>query len=464
MSEDRRRAMPQHLRTLLAAGTTGALTDGQLLERFLAREGEAAELAFATLVELHGPMVLRVCRSILRDGHAAHDAFQATFLVLARRARSLWVRDSLGPWLYQVAYRLANRARAESSRRRRLESRAAVLAAGSPGPTTAESDLGEILHEELSRLPATYRSAVVLCCLEGLTIEQAAGRLGWPTGTVQSRLARGRERLRARLTRRGLAPAAVAATLGLADDPAFAVVTSHLAEVTITAATRFAASRPLAAGTVPTAATLLAEGALETMIRNSVKTTALAVLAAGLAIAGAGAFAQQLGRGQREPDGRPTDVIKPPPARPSAAGGFAERFTLPGPPPGGRMEIQIVGPDEERHRLTLEPEGSGRFRVLWDMHGKYGELRNLSFISSAVEVAALDEAGLPRRLPTLARGAPTTGTMPASTPGSDYDRRLQELERKLDRVLKVLEATPGDHGMSGDHGMPTRGSGGLRSQ
>src|SRR5688500_5567942 len=150
-------------------------------------------------------MVLRVCRGILRDGHDAEDAFQATFLILARKARSLWVRDSPGPWLHGVAYRVASTARSTVSRRRSKERQAAERMSA----VVAErdwDDLGAVVHEELNRLPGRYRAAVVLCCLEGLTQQQAAQQLGWPLGTVQSRLARGRERLRLRLTRRGLAP------------------------------------------------------------------------------------------------------------------------------------------------------------------------------------------------------------------------------------------------------------------
>ena len=111
----------RHLQTLCSVGTVGGLTDGQLLERFTARSDEVAELAFAALVERHGPMVLRVCRSVLRDPHDVEDAFQATFLVFVSRAGSLWVRDSLGPWLHQVAHRVAAFSRSSTSRRRRHE-------------------------------------------------------------------------------------------------------------------------------------------------------------------------------------------------------------------------------------------------------------------------------------------------------------------------------------------------------
>ncbi|QEH32428.1 ECF RNA polymerase sigma factor SigE [Aquisphaera giovannonii] len=437
----------RHLRTLFAAGANGTLTDGQLLERFLAREGEAAELAFATLVELHGPMVLRVCRTILRDGHDADDAFQATFLVLARRARSLWVRDSLGPWLHQVARRVATHARAELLRRREAESRAAESAPRGTPATPAEFDLGDILHEELSRLPASYRSAVVLCCLEGLTVEQAAGRLGWPMGTVQSRLARGRQRLRERLTRRGLAPAVVATAVMSSADRAGAAVPAGLAESATAAAMRFAASQPIATGTVPAAAIALAEGVLGTMTRSSVKIAGTALVAAGLAVAGVGAFARQSG-----PDPFVAAAAAAPPGAGRGEAGAAgpestafDRFTIPVPPPGGRVVIDIEGPGSERRRLVVEPDGKGLHRLRDEYKNEHGSgTRTLT--CSNVEITALLPPSEARKAfilppPVGLHPGPMTATVP------DTERRIQELEHKLDRVLKVLEDTRGDHGM-----------------
>ena len=125
-------AVLRQLRTLFNVGTVRELTDGQLLERFATDRGESAELAFAVLVERHGPMVLRVCRGVLNDPHDTQDAFQATFLVLVRKARALWVRDSLGPWLHQVAYRTASCARSTAARRRRHERRAAIPVGSGP--------------------------------------------------------------------------------------------------------------------------------------------------------------------------------------------------------------------------------------------------------------------------------------------------------------------------------------------
>jgi HlyD family secretion protein len=165
----------RQLGTLLAVGTAGELTDGQLLERFATRAGDAAEQAFATLVERHGPMVLRVCRGVLIDPNDVEDAFQATFLVLVQKARSLWVCDSLGPWLHQVALRTASCARSAAARRQRHERVAAVSVRASH----AESHdyLGHVLHEEIDRLPERFRVSVVLCDLEGRTHEQAARHL-----------------------------------------------------------------------------------------------------------------------------------------------------------------------------------------------------------------------------------------------------------------------------------------------
>ncbi len=145
----------RQLSALFNEGVTGAVTDGQLLERFATRRGEASEHAFAALVERHGPVVMRLCRSILRDEHEAQDAFQATFLVLAQRAGSLWVRDSIGPWIHSVAYRVASCARAAAIRRRRHERRHAELAAGRLAVYHDEDrgDLEAVVHEEIDRLP-----------------------------------------------------------------------------------------------------------------------------------------------------------------------------------------------------------------------------------------------------------------------------------------------------------------------
>ena len=274
-SSNERGAALRRVRAAFDVGAVRELTDGQLLERFATDRGEAAELAFSALVERHGPMVLRVARGVLGDAHEAQDAFQATFLVLVRRARGLWVRDSLGPWLHQVARRTASCARLGAARRRHHERQAA----GAPREVRPEpaDDLAGLLHEEVDRLPGRYRAAVVLCDLEGRTHEQAARHLGWPVGTVKSRLSRGRDRLRDRLIRRGLAPTSgVLVASSLAD----ASLPSSLVDAAVRAASRALAAPGLAAGP----AAILAREVLRSMtILYWSKLAASAVLAGATA-------------------------------------------------------------------------------------------------------------------------------------------------------------------------------------
>ena len=197
------------------------LTDASLLERFVSRREEAA---FVALVERHGPRVQRICRRILRNEHDVEDVFQATFLVLARRAAGIAWRDSVGGWLGAVAHRLALGARSDVTRQRRRETSMTSLLGDSPaghadlGIGLAESDqslvdpcalleraeAGRLLKDELLQLPEKYRSPVVLCYLEGLTHEEAAVELGCPTGSMSRRLERAQAILRRRLIHRGL--------------------------------------------------------------------------------------------------------------------------------------------------------------------------------------------------------------------------------------------------------------------
>lgn len=200
-------ASPSHLGVLFHDGSTVGLTDGQLLERFATREGEAAELAFAAIVERHGGMVFLACRSLLRDEHDARDAFQATFLALVRKAGSLWVEDSIGPWLHRVACRAAGKVRRAAKGCRERERKAAEAEGARDDEHAERRELAAAIHEEVARLPGAFRAAVVLCDLEGRPYEDAARQMGCAVGTVKSRLARGRGRLRDRLVRRGLAPA-----------------------------------------------------------------------------------------------------------------------------------------------------------------------------------------------------------------------------------------------------------------
>ncbi len=286
-----------HLRTLFKVGAIGALSDGQLLERFATGRGEPKELAFAALVERHGPFVLRVCRSILRDDDAAEDAFQATFLALARKAGSLWTYDSLAPWLHQVAYRASLHDRSATIRRRSHEHAAAALRHRSVAPPhqSNDGDLAKIIHEEIDRLPGHFWVAVVLVDIEGHTHEQAARHLGCAVGTVKSRLDRGRKRLRARLVRRGVAAAAALAA-ATAGDAVRAAVPKGLAESTVC----YAAT----ASAVPTSIAVITEGVLRSMFLSKVKLVMTAAAVVAALAAGAVALAQS---GVGKPKGGTSD-------------------------------------------------------------------------------------------------------------------------------------------------------------
>jgi HlyD family secretion protein len=297
-------AVLRQLRTLFNVGTVRELTDGQLLEQFATDRGEVAELAFAVLVERHGPMVLRVCRGVLADAHDTQDAFQATFLVLVRKARALWVRDSLGPWLHQVAYRTATRARSEAARRHRHE-RLAARSEEAEVRSQPSDELEKTLHEEINRLPERYQAPVVLCDLEGCTHEQAARHLGWPVGTVKSRLSRGRERLRGRLLRRGLTadPGLIAAAL--TSDPSAATISSALVNSTAGAAARFLTVRTFVHGSTAS----LAQGVLRSMSIIQWLKAASVVLVASTTVAGVGVLAQSGTSGaQARPEEKPQAV------------------------------------------------------------------------------------------------------------------------------------------------------------
>jgi RNA polymerase sigma factor (sigma-70 family) len=251
----------KHLKTLFDHGAIGGLSDGQLLERFALHRDEGAEAAFAALVERHGPMVLRLCRQVIGDEHEAQDAAQTVFLVLARRSGSIRRRDSIASWLYTVTRRIATRARVTAARRREIEWRGDLIAGH------CEDDCGQTvpqteLYEELDRLPERYRVPLVLCHLEGLTHEQAAQRLRCPVRTVETRLLRGRARLRERLIRRGLVPSAV---LAGATSAASAALPAPWMEATVRAGIAITGGHGMGIGMVAVPAVALAEGVLNAM-------------------------------------------------------------------------------------------------------------------------------------------------------------------------------------------------------
>jgi RNA polymerase sigma factor (sigma-70 family) len=280
---------------LFERGSLSGLTEWQLLDRYASRRDESA---FEALVARHGPMVLGVCRRVLDDPHAVEDAFQATFLVLVRKAGTLGERDAIGHWLYGVACRVALRARCEAARRRSREVPVGGVDVALPPIEPGRDERAHILDAELSRLPAKYRAPVVLCYLEGLTHEEAARQLHWPIGSVKGRLARARELLRTRLARHGLAPAAglLAATTTAR---ATAAVPESLRQATVQAGIHCAGGG--AAAEVASASVVrLMEGVLSTMFLTKLKMTAAVVGTCGVLALGAWGL-EQSSRGSKPP-------------------------------------------------------------------------------------------------------------------------------------------------------------------
>ncbi|MDR3622863.1 MAG: sigma-70 family RNA polymerase sigma factor [Paludisphaera borealis] len=269
------------VQSLFSSGALGGLSDGQLVERYVARREEAV---FEAIVERHGPMVWGVCRRVLRDHHDAEDAFQATFLVLARKASSIMPREMVGNWLHGVACQTAARARGATFKRRGRERQVPEMPEIEADPREAWDDLLPLLDQELSRLPEKYRVPIVLCDLEGKTHRDAAEQLEWPIGTVSGRLSRGRAMLAGRMARHGLTLSGTALAMHLSQNSASAGVPASLIASTTKAAAGVVVSAKVAA---------LTEGVLKTMLMTKLKlATATLATVVVLGAAGAGAIGQ----------------------------------------------------------------------------------------------------------------------------------------------------------------------------
>jgi RNA polymerase sigma factor (sigma-70 family) len=343
---------------MLLAGTPRdrVLTDGQLLEQLVGRQREAA---FAELLLRHGPMVLGVCRRLLRHEQDAEDAFQATFLVLSQKADSIRRADAVASWLCRVAYHVAAAARARAARRRAVERQAAAAARARPEPPGRECRL--MLDEELNGLPRKYHAPVVLCYLEGKTHDEAARELRWPVGTVKGRLARARDMLRRRLIRRGLTFPAVPAGALLLEKTAGAAVPAALADSTVKAVALCVAGTA-AAGVISAEVIALMKGGTQAMFLTRLKTAVALLLAAGFLGTGLGFVAHQ--------------VLA---AGPAAALGPAEPAAPPGPAgknaDGGREPATLTGHAGAVLAVAYSPQAkllatasADKTVRLWDAH------------------------------------------------------------------------------------------------
>jgi RNA polymerase sigma factor (sigma-70 family) len=288
-------------------------SDAALVERYLARRDETA---FETLLARHGPMVLGVCQRVAGNPHDAEDAFQATFLVLARRAASIRKRASLASWLFGVARHIALQARTQAAARRQRERQVADMPGNEPLDELTWQELRGILDEEIGRLPEKCRAALVLCDLEGKSHAQAAQELGWPKRSLTSRLARAHQLLRGRLTRRGVALSAGALATALTEKATAATVAAPLAINILKAAARVAAGDTLAPGILSPRVVTLAEQAMISGFGIKMQLVLLMVvlgLAAGAAFAGYGTWGEQP---PPEPATAPPVVVGPPQKEP----------------------------------------------------------------------------------------------------------------------------------------------------
>jgi RNA polymerase sigma-70 factor (ECF subfamily) len=296
----------RHLRRAAFLHDAGDMTDGQLLERFLAAR---EEVAFEVLLRRHGPMVLGVCRRVLNNAHDAEDAFQAVFLVLIRKGPSLLPRQTLGNWLYGVAYHTALKARAAAWKRRAKERQAAAMSRPETAAEEMARDLLPLLDQELNRLSDKYREAIVLCELEGKTREEAARQLRLPVGTLSGRLTTARRMLARRLTRRGVTISGAALTTVLVPQIASASVPSALLGSTLKAGAAVVAGQA-ANSVVSTGVAALTHGMLKSMLLSKLKATVsllltVAVLGGGASVWSYRAFAAAAAEGRQDEPEQP---------------------------------------------------------------------------------------------------------------------------------------------------------------
>ena len=436
--------------------TLTGFSEWQLLERYLQYRDE---FAFQALVARHGPMVLGVCRRMLVNQADVDDAFQATFLVLVRKASHLGPRDAIGPWLYGVATRVALRARSEAARRRRLEPITSELNGAIDDRVSADREMGEVIDQELCRLPSKYRHPIVLCYLEGRTHEEAARQLKWPIGTVKGRLSRARELLQSRLTRRGMTPAVGALALNLSlSDESWAAVHRELLDRTVKLAV-VSTFGQTSTQVISASITSLVEGMLTSMLLNTIKWTSLGVLFGGLALSGVAVLARQDAKPVQAEPAKPLEATgnpQPPKSDIEAKGVISETVTEEKPPSRSeRASIEDMRRNLVKAASAEWDEALDRFvRMRAGLESAYQASKRLMDADEAFASEPLDKIALARRhlerIRELARtqhGGPRDDS--AQLRAYAVEAELWVAQAKTIEPRKPVEAPAGGHSLDG---------------
>jgi len=418
----------RRLRGSMGATHSGGLSDAQLLDRWVALRDEAA---FEVLLWRHGPMILGVCRRLLRNAADVEDAFQAVFLLLVRKAAAIRRRESVAAWLYQVAYRVALQARERSARRNARETDGVErLAVDAPDDVDAR-DLRVVLDDEINQLPTKYRTPFIRCYLEGCTNEEAAVEMKCPVGTIHSRLAWARERLRSRLVRRSVTLTAAGLTALLAQGIASAAMLAALGEMTLRAALAYATFSAAAPG-VSAGAVALTKGVLRTMLLAKLK-LGVAVLLALTLCGGAGGLAVYGAAGTA---GQPRGTLAP-----LAAAAPAPQQALSGSAPAAPRTIKVpcevdgvllgifteIKPNDKVAETDVVAVGNQKYRRLREGDTvKAGQL-----LARVNDVLACDDVGIAE-----ARTAAAEAEMITSR------KTKEEALQRRDGMLQAIKANP----------------------
>ncbi len=449
MNDGRMAEVIQHIRQLVRPEDSVGLADAELLRRWVASRDEAA---FEVLLWRHGPMVLGVCRRVLRDVHEAEDAMQATFLALARKASSIGRRDAVAGWLYRVAFRAALQSRAQAARRPAHEESTLNDLSCAPNEDLVWNDLRPVLDQEIGRLATKYRVPFVLRYLEGRTNEEVAREIGCPLGTALSRLARARERLRLRLTRRGVALTAGALAASVAANSLAATMPNGIIGPLVRAATQVAAGQAPTAELVSANAAVLADKLLRGMAMTKMKVPIALMLTLGLVGAGSGTLAYRLTAGQ--PAARPsTAAIVSPSAEPQRK---AESAPAPDDAAAARKAEEDRRVAAEKARMQALDEASMALRDAEDAYRALEQNWNKKRESegfTAEMVRAEELFKMLQRIQTEERereqanyrSRDTKDINPADPKGKEMQREYQELvqiSRKHDeaRLERLIEA------------------------